>query len=191
MCSVTGNKDTLTLLSRSRNWKSNKLCLPRWFWQRICLPMQEDAGDASLISGSGRSPGGGHGNPQQYSSMENPMDRRAWWATVHGVANSWTWTEHACVYKTIFHHHSYFSCSSTCLLINWKISPRSSDNTLMALPHLSSFSTPLAAVSTSYWSLFSPGTGGACRCLQRFSSSTSQGKGLKQAPTPLSTLPLL
>ena len=43
-----------------------------------------------LISGLGRSPGGGHGNPLQYSCLENPMDRGAWWATVHGVAKSWT-----------------------------------------------------------------------------------------------------
>lgn len=97
-------------------------------------------------------------------------------------------TEHACIYNTISHHHSHFSYSSTCLLINWKISPRSSDNTLMALPHLSSSSTPLAAVSTRYWSLSPPGTGGAYRCLQRPSSSTSQSKGLKQAPTPISLL---
>ena len=38
----------------------------------------------------GRSPGGGHGNPFQYSCLENPMDRGTWWATVHGVAKSWT-----------------------------------------------------------------------------------------------------
>ena len=38
----------------------------------------------------GRSPGEGHGNPLQYSYLENPMDRGAWWATVHGVAKSWT-----------------------------------------------------------------------------------------------------
>ena len=42
------------------------------------------------IPGSGRSPGGGHGNPLQYSCLENPMDRGAWRATVHGVAKSWT-----------------------------------------------------------------------------------------------------
>ena len=41
-----------------------------------------------LIPGSGRSPGEGNGNPLQYSCLENPMDRRAWWATVHGVAKS-------------------------------------------------------------------------------------------------------
>ena len=43
----------------------------------------EDTGDAGSISGLGRSPGGGHSNPLQYSCLENPMDRGAWWATVH------------------------------------------------------------------------------------------------------------
>ena len=45
-----------------------------------------NAGDLGVISGLGRSPGEGHGNPVQYSGLENPMDRGAWWATVHGVA---------------------------------------------------------------------------------------------------------
>ena len=45
-----------------------------------------NAGDMGLISASGRSPGEGNGNPLQYSCLENPMDREAWWATVHGVA---------------------------------------------------------------------------------------------------------
>jgi len=49
-----------------------------------------DAGDAGLIPGSGRSPGGGNDNLLQYSCLENPMDRGAWWAIVHGVAKSWT-----------------------------------------------------------------------------------------------------
>ena len=44
-----------------------------------------DVRDADLIPGSGRCPGEGHGNPLQYSSLENPMDRGAWQATVHGV----------------------------------------------------------------------------------------------------------
>ena len=48
------------------------------------------AGDKGSIPGSGRSPGGRHGNPLQYSCLENPMDRGAWRATVHGVAKSWT-----------------------------------------------------------------------------------------------------
>ena len=49
-----------------------------------------NAGDAGLILGSGRSPGGGNGNPFQYSCLANPLDRGAWWATVHRVANNWT-----------------------------------------------------------------------------------------------------
>ena len=48
------------------------------------------AGEMGSITESGRSPGGGHGNPLQYSCLENPMDRGAWRATVHGVAKSWT-----------------------------------------------------------------------------------------------------
>ena len=45
-----------------------------------------NAGDVGLIPGSGRSPGEGHGDPLQYSSLENPMDRGAWWAIVRGFA---------------------------------------------------------------------------------------------------------
>ena len=47
--------------------------------------MPANAGDVDLIPGSGRSPEG-NGNPLQYSCLENPMDRGAWWATVHGIA---------------------------------------------------------------------------------------------------------
>ena len=49
-----------------------------------------DARDLGSIPGSGRSPGGGNGNPLQYSCLENSMDRGAWQATVHAVANSQT-----------------------------------------------------------------------------------------------------
>ena len=44
-----------------------------------------DIKDVGLTPGSGRSPEGGHGNPLQYSCLENPMDRGAWWATVYRV----------------------------------------------------------------------------------------------------------
>ena len=47
-------------------------------------------GDAGLIPGSGRSPGGGDRNPLQYSCLENPMDKGAWHAAVHGVSKSQT-----------------------------------------------------------------------------------------------------
>ena len=49
-----------------------------------------DISDMSSVPGLGRSPGGGHGNPLQYSCLENPMDRRVWRATVHRVAKNWT-----------------------------------------------------------------------------------------------------
>ena len=49
-----------------------------------------NVGHLGLIHGSGRSLGEGHGNPLQYSCLENPMDRGAWWATVHEVAKSQT-----------------------------------------------------------------------------------------------------
>ena len=52
-----------------------------------------NAGDTSLIHGLGRSPGGGNGNTLQYSCLENPMDRGAWQAIVHGVTkeSDMTW----------------------------------------------------------------------------------------------------
>ena len=59
-----------------------------------CLSGKESAynagatGDAGLIPEFGRFPGGGHNNPLQYSCLENPMDRGAWWATVHRLAKS-------------------------------------------------------------------------------------------------------
>ena len=49
-----------------------------------------NAGDLGSIHGSGRSPGEGNGCPLQYSCLENPTDGGAWWATVHGVAESQT-----------------------------------------------------------------------------------------------------
>ena len=49
-----------------------------------------NAVDLGSIPGSGRSPGERHGNPLQHSCPENSMDRGAWWATVHGIAKSWT-----------------------------------------------------------------------------------------------------
>ena len=70
------------------------------FWRQLakfCFPGGSEGGslsacnvgDSGLIPGSGRSPGEGNGNPLQYSCLENPMDRRAWWATIRGVTKSW------------------------------------------------------------------------------------------------------
>ena len=49
-----------------------------------------DVGDMGSVPGLGRSPGGGHGSPPLYSGLENPIDRGAWWAAVHGVSESGT-----------------------------------------------------------------------------------------------------
>ena len=54
------------------------------------LANSRDIRDTGSVPGSGRSPGGEHGNPLQHSCLENPMDRGAWWATVHGVTESQT-----------------------------------------------------------------------------------------------------
>ena len=59
--------------------------LPWWLNVRVSACGTGTAGDIDLIPGSGRSPGGGNGNPLQNSSLENLMDRGASWATVHGV----------------------------------------------------------------------------------------------------------
>ena len=53
-----------------------------------CKESVRNAGDLGSIPGLGRSPGGGHGNPLQCSCLENPLDRGAWRAAVHGVAGS-------------------------------------------------------------------------------------------------------
>ena len=64
--------------------------LPRWIRGKESACSAEAAGDVGMIPGSGRSPGGGYGNPLWYSCLENPMDRGAWQGTVHGVAKSQT-----------------------------------------------------------------------------------------------------
>ena len=53
-----------------------------------CFANAGDGRDMGMIPGLGRCPGEGNGNPLQYSCLENPMDREAWWATVHGIAES-------------------------------------------------------------------------------------------------------
>ena len=63
------------------------LGLPTWL---IGNESPANAGDLGSIPGSGRPPGGGNGNPLQYSCLENPTFRGAWWATVHGVTESQT-----------------------------------------------------------------------------------------------------
>ena len=62
--------------------------LPQWFSGKESMGSVGDARDAGSIPGSGRSPGGQHGNPLQYSCWENPVDRGAWQTTVPRTAKS-------------------------------------------------------------------------------------------------------
>ena len=82
---------------KPEQWVQLKVALAelRNFWLRpskVALVVKNlpanagDTRDVGSISGSGKSPGEGNGNPLQYSCLENPMDRGAWWATVHKVA---------------------------------------------------------------------------------------------------------
>ena len=81
-----------------------------------------NAGDArhvGSILGPERSPGRGHGNPLQYSCLENPMDRGAWWDIVHRVSKSWTRLSDLaqCAYIYIYiHTHIYITEKNIYLL---------------------------------------------------------------------------
>ena len=95
---VGGEGDSL-VYSYLANHKQNRLSVKFTIikFQDPALPAGSDGkestckmGDLGLIPRLGRSPGGGHSNPLQYSCLENPMDRGAWWAMVHGVTKSWT-----------------------------------------------------------------------------------------------------
>ena len=79
---------TLILLDKMRISDFRSLGFPH---RSVSKESACNAGDAGSIPGLGRSPGEGNGNPLQYSCLENPIDRGAWRATVHGVAKSRTW----------------------------------------------------------------------------------------------------
>ena len=87
------------------------------------------ARDAVSIPGSRRSSGEGNGNPLQYSCLGTPMNRRAWWATVHGVAKSWTRLSAAqgcpieCQFRSFAILNYYFLFSIKCSLYILDTSP--------------------------------------------------------------------
>ena len=63
--------------------------------------------DTSSIPGLGRSPGGENAHPLKYSCLGNPMDRRAWWATAHGISKSWTWLSDWAHARANTHTHTH------------------------------------------------------------------------------------
>ena len=80
-------------LSHSVNWLHPNTSQVASQVELVVKNLPANAGeirDTGSIPGSGRSPGGGHGNPLHYSCRENPVDRGAWWATVHRVAKTRT-----------------------------------------------------------------------------------------------------
>ena len=76
---------------RQKMGRGEKVCSPGG---SVVKNPPANAGDTASIPGSGISPGGGNGNPLQYSLLENPMDRGAWQATVHGVTKEVDTTKH-------------------------------------------------------------------------------------------------
>ena len=85
----TPSSQSLALPLLLTSWFPNPLLgLPWWLSSKESACEAEDVGDAGSIPGSGRSPGEGNSNLLQYFCLENPMDRGAWWATVHGVSES-------------------------------------------------------------------------------------------------------
>ena len=74
-----------------KGFKTNTTTAAHLYFHLSSLSVQELQRDTGSIPGSGRSPGEGNGNPLQHSCLENPMDRGAWWATVHRVTESRAW----------------------------------------------------------------------------------------------------
>ena len=101
----------LPCLSLSPRVCSISCPLSQWCWaSQVVLVVKNppanagDIGDLGSILGSGRSPEGGHGNPLQSSCLKNPMDRGAWWVTVHRVGHNWV-TKHSTAERNL-----YFLC---------------------------------------------------------------------------------
>ena len=89
--------------------------LPLWLSNKESTCKAENAGDAGAIPVSGRSLGWGHGNPFQYSFLENPMNRGAWWAMVHGITKSRTQLE-----QLSMHRHKHIENAQTTCSQNYR-----------------------------------------------------------------------
>ena len=91
----------------SKCWYLTISGLPSWLSGKEFAWKVGDTRDASLISGSGRSPGVGNENPFQHACLENSLDIGARWATVHEVAKSWTWLSAHAHTHTHIHTHTH------------------------------------------------------------------------------------
>ena len=80
---------------QGNQWKDQGSMARQWGFPggTVVKTPPANVGDVGSIPGPGRSPGGGNGNPLQYSRLGNPMDREAWWAAGQGVAHDWV-TKH-------------------------------------------------------------------------------------------------
>ena len=93
---------------------------PHWLSSKESDFNMGDTGEAGLIPELGRSPGGEHGNPLQYSCLENTMDRGAWWTIVHRVAKSWTRLKQLGISgekRPKCHHQSVSSVAQSCWIL--------------------------------------------------------------------------
>ena len=130
----------------------------------------EETWDVGLILGSGRSPGGGRGNPLQYSHLENPMDRGAWQAAFRRFAQSWIWLKqlnmHLCLQRSALLPYTTHSklCWISKAVVNWLQTTllASSPNTLLNHPkpqplQAPSYSSePLLHLTSMPWFTLSP-----------------------------------
>ena len=88
-------------------------------FMKISSLNQHSLGAYFFARHSARSPGEGNGNPLQYSCLENPMDRGAWWATVRSVTKNWTWLKQLSMYALLVMQRT--KSSQTCLLLFRKL----------------------------------------------------------------------
>ena len=97
--------------------------------------------DAGSIPGSERSPGRGHGNPVQYSCLENPMDRGAWWTTVHKILKSQT------LLSDRAHTHNIYNSETSLRTENWSVLNRYEEVRNMKKSHLLKMNMPKRLMS--------------------------------------------
>ena len=94
--------------------------LPWWLNCKESICNAGNSGDLCLIPGLGKSPGEGNGHLSQYSCLENPMDRGAWWAAAHGVAKTQTWLSmHGIVYSSLLWSFMFLWCWLSLLFYFW------------------------------------------------------------------------